>query len=177
MGPVLLLEIRRAAKMIGVPVPDDDHLHVRRVEPDLLQRRLDDFFGFLHRVERVDQDDALAGRNRPRANRVEAEVIEVVENLDRVDLPQRLGRQAGVLAQHSRTLRAQRTARLLETALQLRVVAGNRLRLREERLRLFRVLVLIVGRIAGPVADRGADRPAARPAAARASLLRADLNL
>src|SRR5439155_2286898 len=154
---------------------DDDHLHVRRIQTGLLQRGLDDLFGFLHRVERVDEDDALAGRNRPCADRVETEVIEVVENLDDIDLPLRLGRQARVLAQHRGALRAQRTAGLLEARLQLRVVARDRLRLRDERLRLFRVLVLLVGWVRVVAGGRAADR--ATLSARGALLLRADLNL
>ena len=115
LRPVLLLEVRRAAEMVEVAVADDDVLHVCRLETDLHERRLDDLLRFVNGVERVDQDDALIGRDRPCADRVEAEVVEVVEQLDDVDLSLRLGSKTGVLAQHRRPLRTEHRARFVET--------------------------------------------------------------
>ena len=114
LRPVLLLEVRRAAEVIEVAVADDDVFHVRRVEAGLLQRGLDDLLRLVNGVQRIDQDDALIRRDGPRADRGEAEEIEVVEQLDDVDLALRLGRKAGVLSEHRGTLGAEHRARLVE---------------------------------------------------------------
>src|SRR4029450_887800 len=114
---------------------------------------------------------------RPRAAGAEAEEIEVVEQLDDVDLALWLRGKPGVLTKHGRPLRAEHRARLLEARLQFRVVARRRLRFRDERLRLFRVLPLVVSRIGIVARRRAADCAARRRPGALLPLLRADLNL
>ena len=69
-----------------MPVRQDDELDVGGVEPELLQAGNEHGFRFLRVVERVEQDQAGARVERPGAHLLEADVVEVVEDLQRFDL-------------------------------------------------------------------------------------------
>ena len=72
-------------------VADDDVFHLARIEAELLQAADD---GLLRRivVQRVDQDDAVAGGQRPGRMNLGADEIEVVEHLGGIGVP---GARAG----------------------------------------------------------------------------------
>src|SRR5678815_902526 len=72
--------------VIEVSVRDDHILDVRRIEPELLQS-LDDFVFDRVVVDRVEDDDALRGRDCPRRVLRHADVVHVVEHFHRLGVP------------------------------------------------------------------------------------------
>ena len=83
---VFLLQDLRAADVIGVRVRNDDVFDLLRVETELLHPADDQLLGVV-RKDRVDQDDAVARRQRPGRVDLAADKIEVVEDLRRLGVP------------------------------------------------------------------------------------------
>ena len=117
----LLLEVLRAAEMIEWPwlTSGTDELDLRRVEAELLQSA-DDFVFDRVVVDRIEQDDPVRGLDRPGGVLGHADVIQVVEHLDRFRVPGRsIGRTGGRTAA-SRALSALRRRRRRDVAVEHR---------------------------------------------------------
>ena len=76
---VALLEPGGAPIVVAMAVGDDDALHLRWIEVEPAQPALDQALGLVLVVERVKQDDAVAGGERPGADPLGADEGEVVE--------------------------------------------------------------------------------------------------
>ena len=93
---VFLLQDLGAADVIGVGVRNQDVLDLLRVESQLLHPADDQLLGVV-RKDRVDQDDAVSGRQRPRRVNLATHEIEVVEHLRGIGVPRiALGRFRGI---------------------------------------------------------------------------------
>jgi len=67
--------------MVAMAVGDHDQLDLRGVEPKLPQAGINDPLGLIVIVHRVDQDDAVRGRDGPGADPFAAHEVEIVEGL------------------------------------------------------------------------------------------------
>ena len=83
-----------AADVIAVSVRDDDVFDGSRIEAELAHAADDRLIGRVV-VERVDQDDALARRQRPGRVELGADEIEIVEHFRRLGEPGRAGGRRG----------------------------------------------------------------------------------
>lgn len=86
------LELLRTAVVVTVPVAHEHVRDVGRIEPERPQP-LDNFRLDVVVIQRVDDDDAPGGRDRPGVERPRAEEVEVVEHLGRIGIPLRLRRR------------------------------------------------------------------------------------
>ena len=96
------LQTLRAAEMVDMAMVDDDVLDVARVDADLPDVRLDKVDeGLLRRVE---HDGALRCRQDPRRHVAGTDMVEIVEDLERLDLLDldfaRAGTDAADLLEH-----------------------------------------------------------------------------
>ncbi len=130
--------------MIRVTVTKQDVLDLGRIEAGLLHLRLDDVHRVGGAVQCVEQDEARAGRHDPRAHVVEADVREIVEQLDGPFLHGRQARKSRGLARERDALRTRRRAEPLCGIGHVR--AADLHRGRDVRLRVLRVGELLGGR-------------------------------
>ena len=91
-----ILEHFRAADMVAMRMRDDHVLDVACVEPEPLHPADDQLLGVV-RVDRVDQNEALARLQRPGRVDLATDEIQVVEDLRRIGVPYvASGHRAGV---------------------------------------------------------------------------------
>jgi hypothetical protein len=79
-----LLDSRRAAEMVEVAVTDEDVLDVLEIEaqrPDVVDHMIDKRL-----LRRIDHDDPLRCRDEPGVHVAQADMVEIVERLERRDL-------------------------------------------------------------------------------------------
>src|SRR5712671_2879453 len=95
-GAKTLLHQLGAADMVAVGMGDDDVFHRGRIEPEFPQGAHDRLLGGIV-VERIDQDDALAARQRPGRMDFRADEIEIIEYL------RGLGEPGGAVGRRRRT--------------------------------------------------------------------------
>ena len=94
VGAVALLKHLRAPDVVTVSVRDDDVFDVLRIESELAQAADDLLVGVVG-VERVEDDDSLAGRERPGAVDLAPHEVEVVKDARRVGIPALVRRHRG----------------------------------------------------------------------------------
>src|SRR5262249_31272812 len=92
--------------MVEMAVADDDVLNLLRIQTSFLHSWYEDLFAFFRCVQGVDDNDSLARRERPRADSVEADVVEIVKNSCRLERLARNRRKPRFLAKHGGPLRA-----------------------------------------------------------------------
>jgi hypothetical protein len=86
MGAIAGLEQRRAFVMIAMGMGDDDIFDIGGVQSQLAEA-LDDLRLHGVIVQRINQDDATAGLQRPGGMDLGADPIEIVEHLGRLGIP------------------------------------------------------------------------------------------
>ena len=99
--------------MVVMPVADDQIFDLRRVEPHLLQSTHQHVATLVGVVKRVEDDDAVARWNGPRADVAETEVVQILEHANRLEQPIRFGRKARRLSRQRWALRSGRCAERL----------------------------------------------------------------
>src|SRR5438093_7926335 len=91
--------------MVEMAVADDDVLDLLRIQTSFLHSWYEDLFAFFRCVQGVNDDDSLARRERPRADSVEADIVEIVKNSRRLECLARNRRQPRFLSKHGGPLR------------------------------------------------------------------------
>ena len=110
---VRVLNVEAAACVVVVPVADDQIFDLGRVEPHLFQSTHQHVATLVGVVKRIEDDDAVARWNGPRADVAETEVVQVLEHANRLEQPIRFGRKARRLSRQRWALRSRRCAERL----------------------------------------------------------------
>ena len=128
--------------MIEVAVADDDVFDLLRIQAGLFHSGYQNLFGLFRRVQRINDNNPLAGGDGPRTDVVETDVIEVVENLRRLESLPWNRRLSCFLTQHCRPLRASRRTQV--PCFGQKIGLRDRHRFRDVRLRLLGFLPLLL---------------------------------
>src|SRR5438552_18460561 len=112
MRLVGLLQIRRSAEMVKVPVTYDYIFDLLRIESSLFHAGNQNLFGVSRGIQGINYNNALACGERPCTDVVEPDKIKVVENLRRLESLPWGRRQSCRLPQYCRPLRAARRTKV-----------------------------------------------------------------